>query len=90
MTMPRMLDASNADLETLGAIRIWLSGLYELGDEAGLITAIQRDRRIDLDDDEIAYVLADAARDGMAAEMTLDRLLQTAAGATWELSRSPR
>lgn len=87
----RMAHVSKADLEPLEAIRIWLSGLFALEDEVGLITAIQRDRRIDLDDDEIAYVLADAARDGMAAEKALECLLLTAASeAPWEVSQRPR
>jgi hypothetical protein len=47
---------------------------------AEILRAIQRDARIELDDDEIAYVLQDARSQCMGAHMTAARLLRLGRG----------
>jgi hypothetical protein len=44
------------------------------------VAAIQRDRRIELDDDEIAYVIETAIEDGIDATTAFDRLLTAGDG----------
>ena len=47
-------------LSALQAIETWLCDDCRHGERNDLINAIQRDRRIELDDDEIAYVIEHA------------------------------
>ena len=67
-------------LTPLEAIRAWLSETVGPGDRSALATAIQRDRRIELDDDEIAYVVQDGIESGLDARAVLERLLNAAEG----------
>lgn len=62
-------------LSPLEAIRAWLSETIGPGDRSALALAIQRDRRIELDDDEIAYLVRDGIECGLDARTVLDRLL---------------
>lgn len=67
-------------LSPLQAIQTWLGEHYGHGERASLVAAIQRDRRIELDDDEIAYVIQDAIHHGIDAAAVLDRLLNAGDG----------
>jgi len=67
-------------LSPLEAIRAWLSETIGPGDRSALALAIQRDRRIELDDDEIAYVVQDGIECGLDARTVLERLLSAADG----------
>jgi hypothetical protein len=67
-------------LSPLQAVQAWLREDYGQGERNYLITAIQRDRRIELDDDEIAYVIHDAMRSGSDAPTVFDRLLTAGDG----------
>jgi hypothetical protein len=77
-------------LSPLQAIQAWLCDNFDHGERHYLVTAIQRDRRIELDDDEIAYVIHDALEDGIDATAAFDRLLNAADGVqTRNLQRFP-
>lgn len=67
-------------LSPLDAIRAWLCDNCTHGERGYLVAAIQRDRRIELDDDEIAYVIESAIEDGIDASTALDRLLTAGDG----------
>lgn len=67
-------------LSPLQAIQAWLCDNFDHGEQTYLVAAIQRDRRIELDDDEIAYVIHDALEDGIEAPAVFDRLLTAADG----------
>jgi len=66
--------------ETLGAlapvdaVRAWLDGEFGIGDEPALISAIRKDSRVSLSDDDIADVIMDAMDDGLDAAACLERL----------------
>jgi len=62
-------------LSPLEAIRAWLGETVGPGDRSALALAIQRDRRIELDDDEIAYLVQDGIECGLDARAVLERLL---------------
>jgi hypothetical protein len=62
-------------LSPLEAIRAWLCDRCTHGERGYLVAAIQRDRRIELDDDEIAYVISGAIDEGIDAASVFDRLL---------------
>ena len=64
----------------LDALRFLLSDAFEPGQEPTLIKVLQGDRRIELDDDEIASVIADSKNEGLGAAMTFDRLLLAGQG----------
>jgi hypothetical protein len=68
------------DLSPLDAIRTWLCDNCTHGERGYLVAAIQRDRRIELDDDEIAYVIDGAMEDGIDATTAFDRLLTAGDG----------
>lgn len=68
-------------LSPLEAIRAWLSETTGPGDRFALAMAIQRDRRIELDDDEIAYLVQDGIECGLDARAVLERLLNAGDGA---------
>mgnify|MGYP003335833966 CR=1 FL=1 len=63
------------DLSPVEAIRTWLCDNCTHGERGYLVAAIQRDRRIELDDDEIAYVIEAALEEGIDATTAFDRLL---------------
>lgn len=67
-------------LSPLEAIRAWLSETVGPGDRSALSLAIQRDRRIELDDDEIAYLVQDGIECGLDARAVLERLLSAGDG----------
>ena len=67
-------------LSPLQAIQTWLGEHCGHGERASLVAAIQRDRRIELDDDEIAYVIQDAMHHGIDAATVFDRLLNAGDG----------
>ena len=54
-------------LTPLEAIRTWIGDPAAARDRAALAGAIQRDRRIELDDDEIAYLVEDGIETGLDA-----------------------
>lgn len=63
------------NLSPLQAIQALLGERQGHGEERYLVAAIMRDRRIELDDDEISYMIHDARRQGTEAAAVLDRLL---------------
>lgn len=67
-------------LSPLEAIRAWLGETVGPGDRSALAVAIQRDRRIELDDDEIAYLVQDGIESGLDARAVLERLLSAGDG----------
>ncbi|NBW97450.1 MAG: hypothetical protein EBR28_12165 [Planctomycetia bacterium] len=67
-------------LSPLEAIRAWLGDTIGPGDRSALAVAIQRDRRIELDDDEIAYLVEDGIECGLEARAVLERLLTAGEG----------
>ncbi|MFM8497383.1 MAG: hypothetical protein ACKOEM_17960 [Planctomycetia bacterium] len=67
-------------LAPLEAIRAWLGETVGPGDRTALAIAIQRDRRIELDDDEIAYLVEDGIECGLDARAVLERLLSAGDG----------
>jgi hypothetical protein len=67
-------------LSPLEAIRAWVSETIGPGDRSALALAIQRDRRIELDDDEIAYLVQDGIECGLDARSVLERLLSAGDG----------
>ena len=67
-------------LSPLQAIQAWLRDDCGYGERTYLVTAIQRDRRIELDDDEIAYVIHDAMQSRIDAPAVFDRLLAAGDG----------
>lgn len=67
-------------LSPLEAIHTWLGKTVGPGDRSSLSSAIQRDRRIELDDDEIAYLVEDGIESGLDARAVLERLLTASGG----------
>ena len=67
-------------LSPLEAIRAWIGGAVGQCDRSALSSAIQRDRRIELDDDEIAYLVEDGIESGLDARAVLERLLTASGG----------
>lgn len=77
-------------LSPLEAIRAWLGETVGPGDRSALAVAIQRDRRIELDDDEIAYLVQDGIESGLDARAVLERLLSAGDGVQlWNHDRAP-
>ena len=67
-------------LSPLQAIQALLRDDCGQGERNYLVTAIQRDRRIELDDDEITYVIHDAMQSGSDAPAIFERLLTAGDG----------
>jgi len=67
------------NLPPLEAISIWLGDNFNHRDEYNLMTAILRDRRILLDDDEIALLVHKSRDEGTTAAAVLELLIQAAA-----------
>lgn len=63
-------------LTPIAAVKAWLDGDFGIGDEAALIEAIRKDKRITRSDDEIIDFMADALVEEQASEpqQCLDRL----------------
>lgn len=68
------------NLSPLQAIQTLLGEGCGRGEERYLVAAILRDRRIELDDDEISYVIHDARQHGIDAPAVFDRLLTVGDG----------
>ena len=77
-------------LSPLEAIRAWIGDEAGQCDRSALSSAIQRDRRIELDDDEISYLVEDGIEGGLDARAVLERLLTASGGGqTLRLSSQP-
>lgn len=77
-------------LSPLEAIHAWLSEAVGPGDRSALSLAIQRDRRIELDDDEITYLVENSIESGLDARAVLERLVSAGDGLhTRTVSRLP-
>ena len=63
-------------LTPVAAVKAWMEGDFGIGDEAALIEAIRKDKRITRSDDEIIDFMADALMEEEAsdAQQCLDRL----------------
>ena len=62
-------------LEPIDAVKAWLDGDFGMGDEPALISAIRKDRRISLSDDDIEEVILDAMDESLDAAVCLARLV---------------
>jgi hypothetical protein len=54
--------------------KAWLEGDFGMGDEAALIEAIRKDKRIRRSDDEIIDLMIEMMEDGLDGQAVLDRL----------------
>jgi hypothetical protein len=61
-------------LAPVDAVRAWLDGDFGMGDEPALISAIRKDARISLSDDDITDAILDAMDNGLDAPACLERL----------------
>jgi hypothetical protein len=61
-------------LAPVDAVRAWLDGDFGMGDEPALISAIRKDARISLSDDDITDAILDAMNSGLDAPACLERL----------------
>ena len=61
-------------LAPLEAVRAWLDGDFGIGDEPALISAIRKDRRISLSDDDLEDAILEAMDGGLDAPVCLERL----------------
>ena len=61
-------------LAPVDAVKAWLDGDFGLGDEAALISAIRKDTRISLSDDDLEDAILDAMDEGLDAPACLERL----------------
>ena len=67
-------------LSPIDAVRAWLNGDFGIGDEPALISAIRKDSRIKISDDEIEDVVIGAIDEELDAEVCLKQLLLTTPG----------
>ena len=63
-----------SELAPADAVQAWLDGNFGVGDEEALISAIRKDRRVSLSDDELEDVILDAMDAGLDAPACLARL----------------
>jgi hypothetical protein len=61
-------------LAPVDAVRFCLNGDFGLSDEAALIAAIRKDKRVTLCDDELMDAIVEAMEDGLDAPACLERL----------------
>lgn len=61
-------------LSPVDAVQAWLDGDFGIGDEAAMIEAIRKDRRVTLSDDEIIDTVIDAMGEEVDAATCLERL----------------
>jgi hypothetical protein len=61
-------------LAPVDAVRVWLDGDFGMGDEPALISAIRKDTRISLSDDDITDAIVDAMDNNLDAVACLERL----------------
>ena len=71
---PKRHDALSR-LAPIDAIHAFLAGDFGIGDETAIMTAIRRDPRVTLSNEEILDVLDGALEDGVNAETCLARLM---------------
>lgn len=64
-------------LAPIDAISAWLDGDFGIGDEPALITAIRRDTRVSLSDEEIIDTICRAIDEGLDAAACLERLVRS-------------
>lgn len=66
-------------LTPVAVVKAWMDGDFGIGDEAALIEAIRKDKRITRSDDEIIDFMADALmeEESSDAQQCLDRLAFT-------------
>lgn len=75
ITNPKRFEALRK-LTPVAAVKAWMEGDFGIGDEAALIEAIRKDKRITRSDDEIIAFMADALIEEETgdAQQCLDRL----------------
>jgi hypothetical protein len=56
------------------AVKAWLEGDFGMGDEAALIEAIRKDKRITRSDDEIIDLMVEMMEESLDGQAVLDRL----------------
>ncbi len=61
-------------LTPLAAVEAWLDGRFGIEDEAALLEAIRKDKRITISDEEISDLVCDAMEEGLSAQECLARL----------------
>ncbi|MGO8697003.1 MAG: hypothetical protein ACLQVY_04710 [Limisphaerales bacterium] len=61
-------------LRPVDAVRVCLDGDFGMSDEKALTSAIRKDRRITLSDDELLDLIVEAMEDGLDAPACLERL----------------
>lgn len=61
-------------LSPVEAVQAWLDGKFGMGDEPAMITAIRRDTRILLSDNDITEVICNALDEGWDASSCLERM----------------
>lgn len=61
-------------LAPIDAIGSWLDGDFGMGDEPALISAIRKDPRVSMSDDDIEDVIMDAMEDGLDPTACLEKL----------------
>ena len=61
-------------LAPVDAVRAWLDWDFGIGDEPAMITAIRRDARVSLSDEDIIKAVCDAQGEGLNAPDCLERL----------------
>lgn len=61
-------------LAPVDAVRAWLAGDFGMGEEPALISAIRKDARISLSDDDITDAILDAMDNGLDAPACLEQL----------------
>jgi len=61
-------------LAPVDAVRAWLEGDFGIGDEPALISAIRKDTRISLSEDDITAAMMAAMDAGLDAPACLERL----------------
>ena len=64
-------------LAPIDAVRAWLDGDFGMGDESALISAIRKDTRISLSDDDITDAIMDAMDNGLEAAACLEQLAKS-------------
>lgn len=62
-------------LTPIEAVQAWLEGDFGIGDEAALISAIRKDKRVSLSDDQIIDTMCGAMDEGLDAPACLERLV---------------
>ena len=61
-------------LTPIDAVKAWLDGDFGIDDEPAMISAIRKDARVSLSDDEIIGAVCDGMDEGLDAAACLERL----------------